>query len=625
MFILLQMSVRLIMVMAVCRWSLVVEAAPAPALPTKLDQNQTNDLEQLSLPNFSAASSDVDVNQTVDQVEQILKAYPSLPRLTKGDILTLLNNITTEDKLTQQNKTHKRIAQKSKATKSNRASDIKPLMVVLPYKAADTTNGDVTELYTKAPIIRYISPKPVRGKVEDDVVDSESAFTNHKYTDDETTKKTKHTLQDDFWHNEAQRVMNDLKKQSDGVALKNAQKEEKNTDPKEISFKKMPSLKTPQSFNHKLPEIVSVETFSQDEKTGTQTSDQSGEFSGPALPENMSDLLQSMGLYEKDNIAENIPFKYINNPSTDTVKLAEYSDIQTPLKPFQSALLPESSAYMEFKPMPLAKKPSKEAQNLDAILNSYGIFGAVNEEYLPNLSVNSQISMGQDLNKNAEFIQPDLFPADMTSMLTEMGLTGKRGRKINFLTSESEETKLNKNSGFDLDLNETHGYSLGAGPDPMSVEEIYPTQDLGELVKRQENESVTEKLIEINPQSTSKNNGGADDSSSSSSSDNADDEESKSNNDDGSNEKIVVSNTSEKLESLGNEATNLADLESSFGASPADNDPSEAELPPPRKNGFYYMVDWNSFLEVGEGDTKVNIRFNPKLGDPQRFLAVTVP
>ncbi|XP_034832646.1 uncharacterized protein [Maniola hyperantus] len=68
----------------------------------------------------------------------------------------------------------------------------------------------------------------------------------------------------------------------------------------------------------------------------------------------------------------------------------------------------------------------------------------------------------------------------------------------------------------------------------------------------------------------------------------------------------------------------IADLEDSFGgAVPAE--PGDSELPPPRKNGFYWMVDWNSFLEVGDGDTKVNIRFEPKLGDPQMFLPVNVP
>lgn len=68
----------------------------------------------------------------------------------------------------------------------------------------------------------------------------------------------------------------------------------------------------------------------------------------------------------------------------------------------------------------------------------------------------------------------------------------------------------------------------------------------------------------------------------------------------------------------------ISDLEDSFGgAAPAK--PGDSELPPPRKNGFYWMLDWNSFLEVGDGDTKVNIRFEPKLGDPQMFLPVTVP
>lgn len=68
----------------------------------------------------------------------------------------------------------------------------------------------------------------------------------------------------------------------------------------------------------------------------------------------------------------------------------------------------------------------------------------------------------------------------------------------------------------------------------------------------------------------------------------------------------------------------IADLEDSFGGA-APSLPGDSELPPPRKNGFYWMLDWNSFLEVGDGDTKVNIRFEPKLGDPQMFLPVTVP
>ncbi|RVE42135.1 hypothetical protein evm_013216 [Chilo suppressalis] len=68
----------------------------------------------------------------------------------------------------------------------------------------------------------------------------------------------------------------------------------------------------------------------------------------------------------------------------------------------------------------------------------------------------------------------------------------------------------------------------------------------------------------------------------------------------------------------------IADLEDSFGGA-APELPGDSELPPPRKNGFYWMLDWNSFLEVGDGDTKVNIHFEPKLGDPQMFIPVNVP
>lgn len=68
----------------------------------------------------------------------------------------------------------------------------------------------------------------------------------------------------------------------------------------------------------------------------------------------------------------------------------------------------------------------------------------------------------------------------------------------------------------------------------------------------------------------------------------------------------------------------ISDLEASFGGA-VPSQPGDSELPPPKKNGFYWMLDWNSFLEVGDGDTKVNIRFEPKLGDPQMFLPVTVP
>ncbi|GAB0091526.1 uncharacterized protein DMENIID0001_063800 [Sergentomyia squamirostris] len=52
---------------------------------------------------------------------------------------------------------------------------------------------------------------------------------------------------------------------------------------------------------------------------------------------------------------------------------------------------------------------------------------------------------------------------------------------------------------------------------------------------------------------------------------------------------------------------------------------SENPLPPPRRTGFYFLADWNSFLEVGDGKDKVEVRFQPQVGDPSRFIPISVP
>lgn len=69
--------------------------------------------------------------------------------------------------------------------------------------------------------------------------------------------------------------------------------------------------------------------------------------------------------------------------------------------------------------------------------------------------------------------------------------------------------------------------------------------------------------------------------------------------------------------------TNLMALEESFGGTTRAPDPI---LPTKRRNGLYFLVDWNTFLEVGDEDSeKVNLRFEPKVGDRTRFLPVSVP
>lgn len=68
---------------------------------------------------------------------------------------------------------------------------------------------------------------------------------------------------------------------------------------------------------------------------------------------------------------------------------------------------------------------------------------------------------------------------------------------------------------------------------------------------------------------------------------------------------------------------NLMALEESFGGTTRAPDPI---LPNKRKSGLYFLLDLNTFLEVGdENNEKVNLRFQPKVGDRTRFLPVSVP
>ena len=75
-------------------------------------------------------------------------------------------------------------------------------------------------------------------------------------------------------------------------------------------------------------------------------------------------------------------------------------------------------------------------------------------------------------------------------------------------------------------------------------------------------------------------------------------------------------------EETSDKSPNLSDLEDSFSATT-----EEAEIPKRPKSGLYFLLDWNTFLEVGEEGKKdrVNLRFQPKAGDRTRFIPIKIP
>ncbi|XP_021928895.1 uncharacterized protein LOC110834251 isoform X2 [Zootermopsis nevadensis] len=86
------------------------------------------------------------------------------------------------------------------------------------------------------------------------------------------------------------------------------------------------------------------------------------------------------------------------------------------------------------------------------------------------------------------------------------------------------------------------------------------------------------------------------------------------------------SSTAESTQDPGPSLTDLADSFGGGETASADTSVVDA-LPAKRPNGLYFLLDWNTFLDVGDDLTgrKVNLGFNPRVGNSRDFLPVTVP
>ncbi|XP_053997032.1 uncharacterized protein LOC128886319 [Hylaeus anthracinus] len=166
---------------------------------------------------------------------------------------------------------------------------------------------------------------------------------------------------------------------------------------------------------------------------------------------------------------------------------------------------------------------------------------------------------------------------------------------------------------------------LKDGPDPLKLEEILRTYNddvRNEIKRQQEPETTTETTIETTTETiTETTTAAAEGNTTLTSMAATESTEATDSGKAGSDQSKSALTTS--APEVSSSTSNLAALEESFGGTTREPDP---ELPPRRKSGLYFLVDWNSFLEVGEEDKeKINLRFQPKVGDRSRFLSVTVP
>lgn len=189
--------------------------------------------------------------------------------------------------------------------------------------------------------------------------------------------------------------------------------------------------------------------------------------------------------------------------------------------------------------------------------------------------------------------------------------TIKELEKLNSNLTETEFEALNlRNFNLSDDL-------LAQGPDP--IDDIYSLNDVrkNEIKRRQSGDDTSSSTSSTASTTIDADNDAIDATASSADlSETTDDTI------------TTTSTTTTEATTTTEESKNgsIKDLADSFGGTSSGLDamPDE-ELPPPKQNGFYFFTDWNSFLEVGEDPDKTVVRFDPKIGDPRRFVPVKIP
>lgn len=205
--------------------------------------------------------------------------------------------------------------------------------------------------------------------------------------------------------------------------------------------------------------------------------------------------------------------------------------------------------------------------------------------------------------------------------------TIKQLDKLNANLSETELDSLDLNNfNFSTEL-------LAQGPDPL--EDLYNYHDERKNeVKRQVNVSestespepikFTLDILATTPSSTSASPDDIDDDPLKL--DDQDEADSKKALDVDDTDTAADEDSASPSSSTTEESRNgsIKDLADSFGGDGIDP-VTEEPLPAPKRNGFYFFSDWNSFLEVGEEPDQVVVRFDPKVGDPRPFIPVKIP
>ncbi|XP_014283325.1 uncharacterized protein [Halyomorpha halys] len=533
-----------------------------------------------------AADSDnlVDLTgETVKQVESLLAKDPKLPRLTRGEIISLIEEVRNV---------------------SDTRKD-KSLLVVLPYNG---TESKLEDLFTKAPVTKLIGEsvttkrpkrkrKPTRPRPV--YVHSTSSSSESSSTSGTMTVDTASTTPSYF--------SNSIPSSSNSETFKSKPYTE--------------DLALPQPYKEALFEISVTPEAEADHIFVTPGPTTRG--TAPPVPKDVANTAEALSPDLK-NVLNNIGL--IGDKTTE--------------KPFfhLKAMAPsvDVSSYSRFKPLPTGTDVSDD---MKSFLKSFGLLEPSRKRK----------SMRDPPKQDDSIVNEEMLTDDMKDILRNIGLLGRQSKKMHIFNPQLESARLNQtehmikinkilkklreiSEGNNQNLTQTELkelVQLEAG-DESNKTLLDTDLDLG-ILPADEYQNIGVVKNEVKRQQPNEVANAT--SSSSASSDGA--EEETSTGGDATDSPVTTESGPSSVDTSGPSAAatdavaassdatertpSLDDLADSFGGE------MPAEVSTKRPNGFYFLLDWNSFLDVGLDERKVSVNFSPKVGDPRNFIPVRIP
>lgn len=368
----------------------------------------------------------------------------------------------------------------------------------------------------------------------------------------------------------------------------------------------------------------------------------------PEIPSELKKLFKEYGLLDKNGQPIELSplpiLPAVDNPSSAAV-LENEEDEKLTLEEIQEKVrkssLVNAKDYESFKPLEGGKK--NVTSEMESFLKQFGLVDNQNSK-----KKKSTRTTKVPLNSAVPSIDSSYLIPGYSSLLDNIGIRtvkDKSGKKINskpsrvdnknkagdddfkklehLLDTIKELEKLNSSlTEKEIDRLNLNNFNfsqslLSEGPDPVTYQQQYSA--LKNEVKRQQPTDEPTKLslggfdqplLESSLEST---DGGKDETTSTSST--------------STTTESSIDETTTSTASTASTTTSAPDEQEKKNSLEDEIEPIEdpEPLPPPRRSGFYMLFDWNSFLEVGEDPDKIVVRFDPKIGDPSRFLPVNVP